>query len=87
MRGQSPVLSPEFTKGDLKREFFTIIPSLQRGRGGDGSSYMVLVKWHLRTYADEKAPSGQDTLFHGASREDSETENEVHVRLPGLRHL
>jgi len=80
-------LLPEFTKGDLKRDLYTIMPSLQGGRSGEVSSYMELVNWLLRKYADEQSLSGQDALFHGASQEDGETENEFSVRLRGLRRL
>jgi len=36
-------LLPEFTKGDLKRELYTIMLSLQGGRSGEVSSYRELV--------------------------------------------
>jgi len=46
--GRALYLLPEFTKDDLKRELYTIVPSLQGGRSGDVSSYMELVNWLLR---------------------------------------
>ena len=46
--GRALYLLPEFTKGDLKRELYTIVPSLQGGRSGEVSSYMELVNWLLR---------------------------------------
>jgi len=85
--GRALYLLPEVTKGDLKRELYTIMPSLQGGRSGEVSSYMELVNWLLRKYADEQLLSDQDALFHGASREDGETENDFYVRLRGLRRL
>jgi len=45
---------------------------------------MELVNWLLRKYADEQSLSVQDALFHGASQEDGETENDFYVRLRGL---
>jgi len=74
--GRALYLLPEFTKGDLKRELYTIMPSLQGGRGGEVSSYTELVNWLLRKYADEQSLSDQDALFHGAAQEDGETEND-----------
>jgi len=80
-------LLPDFTKGDLERELYTIMPSLQGGRSVEVSSYMELVNWLLRKYADEKSLSDQDALFHRASKEDVETKIEFNVRLRGLRRL
>jgi len=85
--GKALYLLPEFTKGDLKREMYTIIPSLQGGRSGEVSSQMELVNWLLRKYADEQSLSDQTALFHGATQEDGETENDFYVRLRGLRRL
>jgi len=85
--GRALYLLPEFTKGDLKRELYTVMPSLQGGRSGEVSSYMELVNWLLRKYADEQSLSDRDALFHGASQEDGETENGFYVRLRGLRRL
>jgi len=51
------------------------------------SSYMKLVNWLLRKYANEHSLSDQDALFQGASQEDGETENDFYVCLPGLRRL
>jgi len=78
---------PEFTNSDLKRNLYTIMPSLQRGRSGEVNFYMELVNWLLRNYAEEQLLSDQDDLFHGASQEDGETENEFYVRPRGLRRL
>jgi len=80
-------LLPEFTMGDLKRELYTIMPSLQGGRSGKVSSYMEPVNWLLRKYADEQSLSDQNALVHGASQEDGESENDFYVRLRGLRRL
>jgi len=80
-------LLPEFTKVYLKRDVYTIMPSLQGGRSGEVSFYMELVNWLLRKHADEQFLSDQDALFYGASQEDGETENEIYVRLRGLRRL
>jgi len=74
--GRALHLLPEFTKGVLKRELYTGMPSLQGGRSGEVSSYMELVNWLLRKYADEQSLRDQDALFHGASQEDGETEND-----------
>ena len=63
------------------------MPSLQGGRSGEVSSYMELVNWLLRKYEDEQSLSDQDALFHGASQEEGETENDFYVRLRGLRRL
>jgi len=80
-------LLPDFTKGDLERELYTIMPSLQGGRSGEVSSYMELVNWLLRKYADEKSLSDQDALLHRASKEDVETKIEFNVRLRRFRRL
>jgi len=56
--GRALYLLPEFTKGDLKRELYTIMPSLQGGRSGEVSSYMKLVNWLLRKNADEQSLTG-----------------------------
>jgi len=80
-------LLPEFTKGDLKRELYTIMPSLQGGRSGKGSSYLELINWLLRTYAGEQSLSDQDALFHAAAQEADEIESEYYVRLRGRRRL
>jgi len=85
--GRALYLLPEFTKGDLKRELCTIMSSLQRGRSGEVSSYMELVNWLLHIYADEQSLSDKDALFHGASQEDGEAENDFYVRLRGLRRF
>jgi len=53
--GRALYLLPEFTKGDLKREVYTIMPSLQGGRSREVSSYMKLVNWLLHKYADEQS--------------------------------
>jgi len=81
--GRALYLLPEFTKGGLKREMYTIMPSLQGGRSEEVGSYMELVNWLLRKYADEQSLSDQDALFHGASQEDGETESDFYVRLKG----
>ena len=86
-KGRALYLLPVFTKDDLKRELYTIMPLLQKGRSGGVSSLMELVNWLLRKYADEQSLSDQDALFHGVSQEDAETENDFYVRLRGLRRL
>jgi len=85
--GRALYLLPEMTKGDLKRELYTIMPSLQGGRSGEVSSYLELVNWLVRKYADEQSLSDQDALFHGAAQEADETETAYYVRLRGLRRL
>jgi len=55
--GRALYLFPEFTNGDLKRELYTIMPSLQGGRSGEVRSHMELVNWLLRNYADEQSLS------------------------------
>jgi len=81
--GRALYLLPEFTKGDLKRELYTFMPSLQGGRCGEVSSYLELINWLLRKYADEQSLSDQDAFFHGAAQEADETENAFYVRLRG----
>ena len=76
-----------FTEGDLKRELYTITLSLQGWRSGEVSSYMELVNWLLRNYADEQSLSDQEGVIHGASQRDVETENEFYVRYRGLLRL
>ena len=81
--GRALHLLPEFTKGDLKRELYTIMPSLQGRRSGEVSSYMELVTWLLRKYADEQLLSDQDALFHGASQENEEERTSSTYALGG----
>jgi len=38
--GRGLYILPEFTKGDLKLELYTVTPSLHGGRSGEASSYM-----------------------------------------------
>jgi len=85
--GRALYLLPKFTKSDLKRELYTIMPSLQGGRSGEIGSYLELINWLLRKYADEQALSDKDALFHGAAQGADETENDYYVRLRGLRRL
>ena len=68
--GRALCLLPEFPKGDLKRKWYTIMPSLQGERIGEGSSCMELVNRLLRKYADEQSPSDQGALLYGALLED-----------------
>jgi len=85
--GRALYLLPEFSKGTLKRELYTIMPSLQGGRSAEVSSYVELINWLLRKYADEQSLSDQDALFHGAAQGADETENDHYVHLRGLRRL
>jgi len=85
--GRALYLLPELTKGDLKRELYTIMPSLQGGWSGEVSSYMELINWLLHKYADEQSLRNQDTLFHGDAQEADETESEYYVCFQGLRRL
>jgi len=85
--GRALYLLPKFTKGDLKRYLYTIMPSLQGGRSGEVSSYLELINWLLRKYADEQLLSEQDAMIHGAAQGAEETENEYYVRVRGLRRL
>jgi len=64
-----------------------IMPYLQAWRSGEVSSYLELINWLLRKYADEGSLSDPDSLFHGAAQEADETEIDSHVRLQGLRRL
>jgi len=59
------------------------MPSLQGGRSGKVSSYLELINWLLREYADEQSLSDQDAMFHGAAQEAEGTENAFYVRLRG----
>jgi len=85
--GRALYLLPEFSKGDLKRELYTIMPSLQGGRSGEVSSYLDLINWLLCKYVDEQSLSDKDALFHGAAQEADETQSDYYVRLRGLRRL
>jgi len=63
------------------------MPSLQGGRSGEVRSYMELVNGLFRKYANAKSLSDHDALFHGASQEEEETENEFYERLRELLRL
>ena len=65
--GRALYLLPDFTQGDLKRELYTIMPSLEEGRSGEVSSYWELINSLLCKYADEQSLSDQDALFHGVA--------------------
>ena len=56
---------PEFTKGYLKNDFYTIMPSIQEGRSREVSSDLELITWLLRKYAHEQSLSDQDAFFMG----------------------
>jgi len=75
----------EITLGVLREEIEG--SALQRGRSGEVSSYMKLVIWLLRKYAEQQSLSDQDALFHGASQENGETKNDLYVRFRRLRRL
>jgi len=62
-------------------------PSLQGGRNGKINYDVEVVNWLLHKYADEQSLIDQEGLLHGASQEDDETENNIQVRLRGLRRL
>ena len=85
--GRALYLLSEFSKGDVKRALCTIMPSLQGGRSGEVSSFLELINWPLRKYADEQSLSDPDALFHGAAQAADETDNEYCVRLRRLRRL
>jgi len=85
--GRALYLVLTFTEGDLKRELYTIMLSLQGWRSREVSSYMELFNWHLRNFADEQSLSDQEALFHGAFQEDGKTKNEFYVRHRGLFRL
>jgi len=85
--GKALYLLPDFTKGDLKRKLYTSMPSLEGERRGEVRSYLELINWLLRTYADEQSPSDQDALLHGAAQEADETESDYYIRVRELRCL
>ena len=85
--GRALYLLPEFTKGDLKRELYTSMPSLQRGRSGEVSSYLELTKWLLRKYTNEQSLCDQESSFHGAAQRADKTDNGYFVRVRGLHRL
>jgi len=63
------------------------MPFLQGGRSGEVSSYLELINWLPRKYANEQSLSDQDALFRGAAQGADETENDYYVRLRRLRRL
>ena len=52
-RAEPSTSSRSSPKGDLKRELYTFMPSLQGGWSEEVTSYMELVNWLLHEYADE----------------------------------
>jgi hypothetical protein len=85
--GQALYLLPEFTKGDLKKELYTLMPSHKGNKVAEVASYLELVNWLLRQYADEQLISDQEAVFNRASQRDAETETQFYQRLAGLRRL
>lgn len=85
--GRALYLLPEFTKGDLKRELYTLMPSHDGGKVTEVTTYLELVNWLLRKYADEQRLSDQDAEFHQAAQKDNETETQYFQRLTALRRL
>jgi len=86
-KGRAFYLLPPFTKGDLKRALYTIIPSLTGGRSGEVSSYLELVNWLLRKLANEQLLSDPHALIHAAAQQADEAESAHYVRLHRLRRL
>lgn len=84
--GRALYLLPEFTKDPLKRHLYRILPSIHDGgRMGEVRSYLEMVNWLLRRYADENLLSEQDEAFNTASQaEDGELEDEFYERLMAL---
>lgn len=83
--GRALLLLPEFTKDPLKRDLYRIRPSVDDGRRtGEVTSYLELVNWLLRAYADEHLLNEQEAIFNGASQEEDETETAFHRRLMEL---
>jgi len=63
------------------------MPSLPGRRGGGVTSYLALVNWLLRKYADEQSLSNQDVAFDSATQGVDETETDLYDQLKTLRGL
>lgn len=85
--GRALYLLPEFTQGDLKKELLSIMPSTTGGRTGEVTSYLELVNWLLRSYADEEVISTQVAEFNAASQEEDEDETAFYRRVRKLNAL
>lgn len=79
--GRAMYLLPEFTKGELKKELLSLIPSKAGGRAGEVTSYLELVNWLLRSYADEEIISSQVAAFNNVAQEEDETETAFYRRV------
>ncbi|GAB0497429.1 hypothetical protein MMPV_008762 [Pyropia vietnamensis] len=82
--GRALYLLPEFTAGDLRRELLSLLPSSAKGREGEVSSYLGLVNWLLRSYADEISLSEKVLEFNAATQEEGEEETQFYARLRRL---
>ncbi|GAB0498840.1 hypothetical protein MMPV_010193 [Pyropia vietnamensis] len=74
-------LLPEFTQGDLKRELLSLLPSIAGGRTGEVTSYLEMVNWLLRCYAEEEVISSQVALYNAISQKEDETETAFYRRV------
>jgi len=63
--GRAIYLLRELTKCDYKRDLHTILSSTQGQRSGKVTSYIELVNWLFRKYADDPSLSVKDAVFHG----------------------
>ena len=77
----------DFTKGSLRTEVMSIMPSSLTGGPGEVTSYLELVNWLLRSFADEASLAIQVEEFHSASQQDDEKELEYADRLRKMNTL
>lgn len=79
--GRALYILPEFTKGDLKKELMSLLPSKAGGRTGEVYSYLQLVNCLFRRYADEETLSTQVAEFNALSQDEGEHETAFYLRV------
>ncbi|MBR7748528.1 hypothetical protein KDM92_18285, partial [Undibacterium sp. BYS107W] len=72
--GMAFYMLQEFTKGDLRTELMSVMPSSSSGGAGEVTSYLELVNWLLRAMVDEAALASQVEEFTQAHQEENEDE-------------
>jgi len=83
-KGEPYISSRNFTMDELKQELYALLPSHGRGRDGEITSWLQLVTWLLRSYADESLLAAKVQEFNSASQENGDEESAFYSRLRRL---
>lgn len=85
--GMAFYMLQEFTKGDLRTELRSIIPSSSSGGAGEVTSYLELVNWLLRAMVDEAVLASLVEKFTQAHQAETEDEMSFAERVRKLNNL